>query len=1028
VSARQTLRESSSGSHDRFRIRILHLDLPQVLLVQRRHPCLASAPVLLPILIAGLAVGLLTLEMRSSWLEAHLLAAVGGSMKFSIARGTSAAIRFPHTGPYDHRLGYAELPQFVNRVKAFGYQVTAQARDSKPYLLLTRLGLYPIYHEKTQAGLQILDRDGKDLYTAPYPVRVYSNASEIPSLVVNTVLFIENHDLLDPSHPYRNPAVEWSRLGHAVVRYGIHELDRSTPIIGGSTLATQLEKIRHSPQGKTHSAQEKLWQMATASLRAYEGGPQTVAARRQILRDYVNSIPLAASAQGEVTGLGDGLWQWYSTDFAAANRLLEVPGASQNMRGQEQRARVYREVLSLFLATRAPYYYLVQNPKRLARQTDRYLRALQAAGVISSRLCSLALNQDASLHPQIRRQQRENFVADKATDLVRTRLLSLLGVNDVYALDHLDLSVSTTIDSGVQHRVTAFLQRLANPTEVEKENLQQPQLLAEGDPRSVIYSFTLYERGLSANLLRVQTDNYDEPLSINQGTRLQLGSTAKLRTLIEYLQIVEQLHDKLAAMNPARLGAMSVHPDDRLTLWAIQYLSLAKNKSLAPMLEAALNREYSASPDEGFFTASGLHYFANFESSDNSRNLTVSEAFQHSVNLVFIRLMRDIERYYVFTGATTSEPANMDAQTRQRYLARFADAEGKVFLVRFYERYSGQTPDQALETLLRGIHLTPRRLAVIYRSVRPDTGVDQFSGFMRSHLPTEVLAGQDLEKLYAEYGPDKFDLSDRGYLSHIHPLELWLLNYLSQHPHTTLSEVMAHSAPQRQEVYWWLFRTKHQNAQNRRIKIIMEQDAFRHIWRDWSEVGYPFDSLVPSYATAIGVSGDTPAALAELMGIIVNDGVRSPTIIISQLRFAEDTPMETVVGRQLGRSERVLSPEIAELVRRQLIGVVENGTGRRAHGGLVLPDGKVLAIGGKTGTGDNEFKVFDASGHFRGSRAVNRTAAFVFMIGDRFYGTVTAFVPGKNSSTYQFTSALAVQVLKDLEPLLIPMIGQGEGT
>jgi hypothetical protein len=34
-----------------------------------------------------------------------------------------------------------------------------------------------------------------------------------------------------------------------------------------------------------------------------------------------------------------------------------------------------------------------------------------------------------------------------------------------------------------------------------------------------------------------------------------------------------------------------------------------------------------------------------------------------------------------------------------------------------------------------------------------------------------------------------------------------------------------------------------------------------------------------------------------------------------------------------------------------------------------------------------------------GSRVVNRTAAFVFFISDRFYGTVLAFVPGKAART-----------------------------
>jgi hypothetical protein len=49
-------------------------------------------------------------------------------------------------------------------------------------------------------------------------------------------------------------------------------------------------------------------------------------------------------------------------------------------------------------------------------------------------------------------------------------------------------------------------------------------------------------------------------------------------------------------------------------------------------------------------------------------------------------------------------------------------------------------------------------------------------------------------------------------------------------------------------------------------------------------------------------------------------------------------------------------------------------------------------------------------------RPVNRTATFVFIVGDRLFGTVTAFVPSKDASSYKFTSALAVQILKDLAP------------
>ncbi|HEX2523336.1 MAG TPA: hypothetical protein VHP35_14530, partial [Terriglobia bacterium] len=61
---------------------------------------------------------------------------------------------------------------------------------------------------------------------------------------------------------------------------------------------------------------------------------------------------------------------------------------------------------------------------------------------------------------------------------------------------------------------------------------------------------------------------------------------------------------------------------------------------------------------------------------------------------------------------------------------------------------------------------------------------------------------------------------------------------------------------------------------------------------------------------------------------------------------------------------------------------------------------------------------FSRSGGLVSARAVNRTATFVFYIGDRYYGVVSASVLGKNVDRYSFTSALPVALLKLLAPAL----------
>ena len=69
-------------------------------------------------------------------------------------------------------------------------------------------------------------------------------------------------------------------------------IDRRFRAGGASTLATQTEKFRHSPAGRTPGGIEKLRQMVTASAHAYLDGPNTEVARRRIMTAYLNSEPL----------------------------------------------------------------------------------------------------------------------------------------------------------------------------------------------------------------------------------------------------------------------------------------------------------------------------------------------------------------------------------------------------------------------------------------------------------------------------------------------------------------------------------------------------------------------------------------------------------------------------------------------------------------------------------------------------------------------------------------------------------------
>ena len=593
------------------------------------------------------------------------------------------------------------------------------------------------------------------------------------------------------------------------------------------------------------------------------------------------------------------------------------------------------------------------------------------------------------------------------------------------------MQVSSTLDASTQSTVTLLLRELRDPAKAKAAGLAAKQLLAQGDPARVIYSFTLYERGADANYLRVQTDNFDQPLNINEGTKLDLGSTAKLRTLVTYLDIMAKLHQRLSVLDKTQLRALEVDRKDVLTRWAADYFLAAQDKSLTTMLDVALERRYSASTGEGFFTGGGLHHFDNFKREDNYKVMSVRDALRNSVNLVFIRLMRDIVHHYMFLTPGSSAKLLQDADDPRRaaYLSRFADREGQVFMRRFLVKYQGKTVQEAEDLLLQNRRLTASRLAAIFRTIAPDAPLDQFTAFVKGNLPDGIDPAEPrLAKLYEQYAPEQMSLADRGYVAGVHPLELWLVGYLRTHAGASQTQVMQASSAERQAVYSWLFSTHRKHAQDKRILGLLEGEGFLEIHRQWAAMGYPFDSLVPSYATALGASADRPAALAEMMGILVNDGVRKPNTRIQSLHFAAATPYETLLQYQPDQAQRVLAPEVAQAVRGAMRLVVEGGTAQRVKKAFVRPDGSVIALGGKTGTGDQRFDTYGAGGRLIKSRVVNRSATFVFNIDERFFGTIIAYVPGAEAAAYDFTSALPVQLLKVLAPQLMPLINSATRT
>jgi membrane peptidoglycan carboxypeptidase len=977
-------------------------------------------------------------EARTSWLQARLFSTWASGISFEVQPGIDPDVWTGSNGPFDVRRGYARLPTMLPTLEARGYAVDEQARISARFRRSLELGLYPVYPEKPQAGLAVTDRQGDILFRSLHPARTYGAFDSIPAPIVQTLLFVENRELMQSDFPNRNPVVEWDRLARSLAGLLVRKLGAENARSGGSTLATQIEKYKHSPAGLTRTPRDKLSQMATATVRAYQGGPQTQSERERIVVDYLNSVPLSAVAgYGEVLGLQDALNAWFGLDGAWVNDVLRewdtADVAGRTVGGDAPVASdsagvAFRAVLALMLSQRRPSYYLATDAGRssLDELVDFYLTLLEDADVVDPDLLELTRGAELDFATTPPPTPSPAFSDLKAANAIRTRLLTLVGTDRLYELDRMDLTAHTTIDRTAQDSVTRLFQRLSDPEFVRASGLIAPRLLGSGDPSKVVYSFLLYEAGQETNELRVQTDNFAGPFDVNEASRLELGSTAKLRTLVTYLEVAERLHRELAPLDATARRAAVDSLGDPLTRWAAATLDQQPSMTSRELIEASMQRRYSGSPAERFFTGGGQHVFQNFDRTFDGTVLTVEHAFRNSVNLVFVRMMRDLERYYrarllsVGSGLLTDR----ESDARRQYLSRFADREGTQYLSRFWTKYAKETPEGIFDALLSGRRLTPRRLAWTFRAVRPEAEEAEFVRVVRERSPDTEFTERALSDLYRMADVAPFGLADQGYLAGIHPLELWVVKYRLENPYATRSEAVAASAEARQEVYSWLFNPRKVRAQDRSISIMLEIESFLEIQRAWSRLGYPFENLVPSYGSSIGSSGDRPDALATLMGIIINDGVRLPSARLTKMEFGVDTPYETRLSARPVAGEVVLSPDVASVARAALAGVAADGTARSVRDAFVTPSGDPVVVGGKTGTGNNQYKVFGRGAGLIQTRTINRTATFVFFLGDRHFGVITAHVDGEGAAAYTFTSALPLAVLRLTAPALTHLLGE----
>ncbi|MSP36999.1 MAG: glycosyl transferase family 51 [Deltaproteobacteria bacterium] len=955
----------------------------------------------------------LFIEMQTSVLQSWFFTSTNERLSYKLENGRNKKIRFPRAAPFDDRRGYSKLAQFQSKLEAQGYRVSQQTRQSETMRTLLDRGVSPPYLERPDTGLEILGADGAQLFHYAQADFLFQKIDDIPPLLVKTLLFLENRDLDRPATPWQNPVIEWERIFKAALFYLGSKLSLPVPVQGGSTLAVQLEKFRHSPNGRTDGPVEKLRQIVGASLKAYREGANTKAWRESIVVNYLNTVPLAAApSYGEIHGLGEGLHAWFGLSLNDVVKALQGPDSSA------EKIRAFKHALTLLISVRAPSVFLIDERDSLEEKVGQFTRLMAREGVIDSEFADqlqktpIKFLSSAPLPPQ------PSSVKNKAANAIRNTMMESLGVANLYDLNRLHLRVDSTIDVPLQKQVTEFIGRLADKKVVDALGLNGERLLEQDDPSKVIYSFLLVEATATGNLVRVQADNFAAPFDFNKSVKLELGSTAKLRTLTHYLEIIAELHKELGGLDATELSERAKAAIDPLTKWSCETLLEEKQLALPAFLAKAMTRRYSASPYETFFTGGGVHHFENFDDKDDNQIFELRDAFRNSTNLVFIRLMRDLVSYHRARLSYRSEdvmnsPANAD---RQRMLQEIAEEESRSALRKAYQSFAKQTLEEIVSRLLGTKGNIERRLTILFFAWHIGSDEPALSDWLTQHQIN--TAEVDVGKLFRAFHNPRLTLVDYAYLLGFHPLDLWCASEFRNDPNLTWEKLWANSGEARRAGSSWLLNNRNRRAQDLRLRIRIEKEAFNRMAPYWQRLGFPFKTLVPTYATAIGSSSDRPVALAELVGILVNDGVRRPSTSLNKVQFATATPYETLLEPSQAKGEQVLAPEVARVARRAMATVVEQGTARRLNGAFKLANGEVVTAGGKTGSGDNRFQTFNRAGAVTSSRATNRTATFIFYIGQRYFGVITAFVQGRDAENYHFTSGLPVTILKLLAPTI----------
>jgi len=593
---------------------------------------------------------------------------------------------------YDFR-GYTRLKRFAQKLKEQGFKVVRQVLQGYFEPVFLKSGIEPPYkrtyaqppftrprnndlrldpekitEEHTNYGLIMLDRNQSVMFRKKIRDDIFETYDDIPYLLVELLTRAETKPYWRSIPPSYSPVITL-RFIYASFKMLLSKLFGGTDRGGGSSIVTQSIKLNRSPGAGTGNILEKLIQMLNADRFMYRDGFDTEETRKDAFVNYCNDVPVGTQYRGDppganITGFCDGVRVYFGRSMKSIREDLLLGESTEN--DLRKKAYALKQIALITAILPRPNAYRGGKIGILHRKANIHIEYLVEKGVITKRLAQKAKSMRVRLQKNpLRRQPR--VVHGTAWVSVRRFMQNALweaksGTNEAHKFssifENMNFIIKTTYDRKLQYELHRRFEKIMkkfnhvkrfyyNRSAGDKGGFDEKTNLDE-----INYAVYIVQRGDSGNSVLAE---YASDLTFNQEGHLNLGSTAKFRVLIDYLQNIEWLYDnrsklpelKAAMKNLTRSGNKYSNPNTEdyngLIQSLIWWTYFNRDKERDDLLKASLYEKTYPTGKKKFFTNGGPYEPDNiYEDQYYPAFQTVIDAFAQSTNRVFVRMLEDI--------------------------------------------------------------------------------------------------------------------------------------------------------------------------------------------------------------------------------------------------------------------------------------------------------------------------------------------------------------------------------------------------